>query len=64
MRLYAQVSGALFSMLALVQLARVLMGVPVQVANSYNLPVWWSACAFVVLAAFAGWAFRTAQRVT
>jgi hypothetical protein len=64
MRLYAQVSGAAFSFLALAQLARFIMKVPLLVAESFTVPVWWSACAFVVLAVLAGWAFKTAQRVT
>jgi len=62
MRVYVQVSGALFSLLALAQLARFVMKVPVLVADSFLIPAWWSACAFVFLAALAGWAFSTVKR--
>jgi len=63
MRTYAQVSGAFLGVIAVAQLARFVMRLPVQVAG-YSVPVWMSGCAFVVLAALAVWAFRTAQRVT
>ena len=58
MRRYEQVSGAFFSLLAIVQLARLLMRWPVQVA-SVNVPLWASAVAVVVTATLATWAFRT-----
>ena len=60
MRRYEQVSGAFFSLLAIVQLARLLMRWPVQVA-SVNVPLWASAVAVVVTASLATWAFRTAS---
>ncbi|MHB1313634.1 MAG: hypothetical protein ACYC3L_16570 [Gemmatimonadaceae bacterium] len=63
MRSYAQVSGAFLGFIALAQFARFVMRLPVQVAG-YEVPVWWSGCAFVALAALAVWAFRTARRVT
>jgi hypothetical protein len=58
MRRYEQVSGAFFSLLAIVQLVRLLMRWPVQVA-SVNVPLWASAVAVIVTASLATWAFRT-----
>ena len=60
MRRYQQVSGAFFSLLAIVQLARLVMRWPVQVA-SVNVPLWASAVAVIVTASLATWAFRTAS---
>ena len=61
MRLYAQVSGAFFGFLALAQLTRTVLQVPIHVAD-IAIPVWTSACAFVVLSALAIWAFRSTKR--
>lgn len=61
MNRYARVSGVFFCLLAAVQLTRVLLGWPVQVGG-VNIPIWASACAFVVASALAAWAFRTANR--
>jgi hypothetical protein len=58
MRRYEQVSGAFFSLLAIIQLTRLLMRWPVQVA-SVNVPLWASAVAVIVTATLATWAFRT-----
>jgi hypothetical protein len=60
MRRYEQVSGAFFSLLAFVQLVRLLMRWPVQVA-SVDVPLWASAVAVVVTATLATWAFRIAS---
>ena len=60
MRRYAQVSGALFGLLAAGQLIRAYLQLPVQVAD-ITIPVWASACAFVVLLVFSIWAFRSAK---
>jgi hypothetical protein len=60
MRRYVQVSGAFFGVLAAVQLTRTVLGWPVRVAD-VTIPVWASGCAFVIAAAFASWAFGTAQ---
>jgi hypothetical protein len=60
MRRYAQVSGAFFSLMAIGQLARLLLRWPVQVA-SVNVPLWASAAAVVIAATLAAWAFRTAS---
>ncbi len=60
MRRYAQVSGALFGLLAAGQLIRTYLQLPIQVAD-IAIPVWVSACAFVILSAFSIWAFRSAK---
>jgi CBS-domain-containing membrane protein len=60
MRRYAQVSGAFFGLLATVQLTRTVLGWPIQVAG-VSIPVWASACAFVITLLFAIWAFRTGK---
>jgi len=61
MRLYAQVSGTLFGLIAIGQGVRALMGWPVQVAD-LTVPVWVSVCACVAMLALATWAFRAATR--
>ncbi len=60
MRLYVQVSGTFFSLLAAVQLARTVLGWPIRVAD-LSIPVWASAVAFLITGTFAVWAFRTAK---
>ena len=60
MRHYEMVSGVFFALLAIVQLVRVLLGWPVQVA-SVSVPTWASALAFIVAGTLALWAFRTAS---
>lgn len=62
MRRYAQVSGLVFGLVAIGQLIRAVMRWPVQIADVV-VPVWASACAFVLMAALATWAFSTAKRV-
>ena len=57
MRRYVQISGAFFTLLALVQLTRSLLGWPVQIAN-VTVPVWPSLVAFLVTGSLATWAFR------
>ena len=63
MRRYELVSGAFFSVLALVQLTRVVLGWPVQVA-AVAVPVWASLLACVVAGSFAVWAFRNSRTAT
>ena len=58
MRRYELVSGAFFSLLALVQLTRVVLGWPVQVA-AVSVPVWASVLAFLVAGSLAVWGFRS-----
>jgi hypothetical protein len=60
MRRYEQVSGVFFSLIAIVQLARLLLRWPVQVAT-VSVPLWASAIAVLITAALAAWAFRTAS---
>ena len=57
---YEKVSGVFFGLLASVQLARILLRWPVQVA-SVNVPLWVSAIAVIITGALAVWAFRTAS---
>jgi hypothetical protein len=63
MRRYELVSGAFFSLLALVQLTRVAQGWPVQVAD-VTVPVWASVLAGLVAGSFAVWAFRSSRNAT
>jgi len=60
MHRYAQVSGVFFSLLALVQLTRTILRWPIEVAG-VSIPLWPSGVAFVIVTAFAIWAFRTAR---
>jgi hypothetical protein len=63
MRRYVQVSGLFFSLLAIVQLTRLLLQWPVQVA-SVNVPLRASALAALVTASFAAWAFRSGSSIS
>ena len=58
MRRYELVSGAFFSLLALVQLIRVVLGWTVQIA-AVTVPVWASVLACLVAGSLAVWAFRS-----
>jgi hypothetical protein len=60
MRHYQQVSGAFFCLVAAVQLTRLLLRWPVQVAD-VAVPLWPSVLALLLASAFAIWAFRTAK---
>ncbi|MFL5450237.1 MAG: hypothetical protein ACJ8AY_14850 [Gemmatimonadales bacterium] len=60
MRRYELVSGAFFSLLALVQLTRVVLGWPVQVAT-VTVPLWASVLACLVAGSLAIWAFRSSR---
>ena len=61
MRRYELVSGIVFSIIALVQLTRTLLGWPVQV-DLFTVPVWVSGVVFLITASLAVWAFRSAGR--
>lgn len=61
MRRYELVSGIVFSIIALAQLARTLLGWPVQV-DLFTVPVWASGVAFLITGSLAVWAFRSAGR--
>ena len=58
MRRYEKVSAVFFGLLAIMQLARLLLRWPVQVA-SVNVPLWVSALAVIITGALAMWGFRT-----
>ena len=60
MRRYQLVSGAFFSLLAIVQLIRVALSWPVQVAT-VTVPIWASVLACLVAGSLAVWGFRTSQ---
>lgn len=60
---YEHASGILFSLIALVQLSRVVLQLPAQV-GTFAIPVWWSFVAFAITASLAVWAFRTAGSVS
>jgi hypothetical protein len=61
MRRYIQISGAFFTLLALVQLTRTLLGWPIQVAT-VTVPIWPSVVAFLITGSLATWAFRVSNR--
>jgi len=58
---YEHVSGVIFTVVALAQLTRTVMGWPVQV-DLFTVPVWFSGVAFLVTGGLAIWAFRSARR--
>jgi hypothetical protein len=60
MRRYEQVSGALFSLIALAQLTRSVLGWPAQV-GSFAIPIWFSIVAFLITGSLAVWAFRASR---
>ncbi len=59
MRRYEFVSGFVFSIIALAQLTRALLGWPVRV-DGFAVPIWVSGVAFFIAASFAVWGFRSA----
>jgi predicted membrane channel-forming protein YqfA (hemolysin III family) len=61
MRRYEMVSGIIFTVMALVQLIRTVLGWPVQI-DLFTVPVWFSAIAFLVMGGMAVWAFRSAGK--
>ena len=61
MRRYELVSGILFTIVALAQLTRTLLGWPVQIAG-VSVPLWPSGLAFLITGSLAVWAFRSAGR--
>ncbi len=60
MRRYEHVSGALFTLIALAQLLRSVLGWPAQV-GSFSIPIWFSIVAFLVTGSLAIWAFRASK---
>ena len=61
MRRYELVSGIIFTIVALAQLTRTLLGWTAQV-EGFSVPVWASGVAFVIAGGMAIWAFRSAGR--
>lgn len=59
---YCVVSGALFSLVALAHLVRLVYGWHIQ-ADDLTVPMWVSWGGFVVPAMLAIWGFRVASRV-
>ena len=57
MRAYLQISGTLFSLVALAHALRVFQKWPVEVAG-WVLPMWVSVWGFLLTGALAVWAFR------
>ncbi len=60
MRRNEQVSGALFTLIALAQLIRSVLAWPAQV-GSFSIPIWFSIVAFLVTGSLAIWAFRASR---
>jgi len=60
MRRYELVSGLFLSLLALLQLVRLVRGWPVLIAGA-EIPVWVSAIAFVIAGSLALWGLRSAR---
>lgn len=58
---YESVSGVIFTVIALAQLTRTVLGWPVQV-DGFNVPVWLSGVAFLITGTLATWAFRSGGR--
>ena len=54
---YEHVSAALFALIAVGQLTRAMLGVPVQI-GTLSVPVWVSFIAFAIAACLAIWGFR------
>ena len=59
-RRYEQVSGVIFTFIALAQLTRSILGLPAQVGG-VAIPIWFSIVAFLVTGTLAIWAFRAAR---
>lgn len=57
---YEHVSGAVFTLIAVAQFIRAVLGLPAQV-STFAIPVWWSFGAAAGLGGLAGWAFRSAR---
>ena len=58
---YELVSGALFALIAIAQLMRAVLAVPVRVGST-SVPLWVSLLAFVITGSLSLWAFSTARR--
>jgi hypothetical protein len=58
MRRYELVSGAIFALVALAQVTRILLGWPLQI-DGFSVPIWCSGVAFLISGSLAIWAFRS-----
>jgi len=63
MRRYELVSGIIFSIVAVAQLLRTVLGWPVQI-DLFTVPVWLSGIAFLITGGMAIWAFRSGNAQT
>jgi hypothetical protein len=59
---YEQVSGALFTVIAIAQLLRAVLRLPAQV-GTFAIPVWFSFVAFLITGSLAIWAFQSVKKV-
>jgi hypothetical protein len=57
MRAYLQISGVVFGVVALLHVARLLLGWPAQIAD-WAVPLWISWLAFPAAGLLSVWAFR------
>ena len=62
MRFYLRASGALFGLIALGHLLRLLYRVPAEIGQ-WVIPLWVSVIGLLVPAAFALWAFRLVRQL-
>jgi len=58
---YHSVSGVIFVLMAIGQLSRLVLQIPIQI-GTINVPLWSSVIAFLVPLFMAIWAFRSAGK--
>ena len=61
MRTYIQITGAVFGVIALVHVVRLILNWPAQIAD-WVVPIWLSWVAILVAGALCVWAFRLVGR--
>ena len=61
MRTYIQITGAVFGVMALVHVVRLILNWPAQVGG-WMVPIWISWVAILVAGALCAWAFRLVGR--
>ena len=61
MRAYAQISGVIFGVIALLHIVRLVLDWPAQIAG-WAVPLWISWIAIFAAGALCVWAFRLAAR--
>jgi len=62
-RRYEHVSGTIFALVAVAQLTRALLGLPVQIGG-FAIPIWCSFVAFLFTGGLALWALRASRSAT